>query len=65
MRALTDKLEALLDWGGTRKDITLLILSAAALAASIFRLLPLPFDPAWVAIVLCGFPSFWRPSSAW
>ena len=32
MRALTDKLEALLDWGGTRKDITLLILSAAALA---------------------------------
>ena len=56
MRALTDKLEALLDWGGTRKDITLLILSAAALAASIFRLLPLPFDPAWVAIVLCGIP---------
>ena len=56
MRALTDKLEALLDWGGTRKDIALLILSAAALAASIFRLLPLPFDPAWVAIVLCGIP---------
>ena len=56
MRALTDKLEALLDWGGTRKDITLLILSAAALAASIFRLLPLPFDPAWVAIILCGIP---------
>ncbi len=56
MRALTDKLEALLDWGGTRKDITLLVISAAALAASIFHLLPLPFDPAWVAIILCGIP---------
>ena len=56
MHTLTDKLEALLDWGGIRKDITLLVISAAALAASIFHLLPLPFDPAWVAIILCGIP---------
>ncbi len=56
MHTLTDKLEALLDWGGIRKDITLLVISAAALAASIFHLLPLPFDPAWVAIILCGMP---------
>ena len=27
-----------------------------ALVASIFDLLPLPFDAAWVAIVLCGIP---------
>ncbi len=27
-----------------------------ALVVSIFDLLPLPFDAAWVAIVLCGIP---------
>ncbi|MDO4315003.1 MAG: cation-translocating P-type ATPase [Oscillospiraceae bacterium] len=50
------KLEALLEWGGTKKDITLLVISAAALICSIFDLLPLPFDPAWVSIALCGIP---------
>ena len=50
------KLEAFLEWGGTRKDIVLLAISAAALVCSIFDLLPLPFDPAWVSIVLCGVP---------
>ena len=49
------RLEALLEWGGTKRDIVFLSLSAAALAASILHL-PLPFDPAWVAIVLCGVP---------
>lgn len=49
-------LEFLLEWGGTRRDIVFLLLSAAALAASIFDLLPLPFDAAWVAILLCGVP---------
>ena len=32
------------------------MISGAALLASIFELAPLPFDPAWVAIVLCGVP---------
>ena len=45
-----------LEWGGARKDIALLAISAAALLISIFDLLPLPFDAAWVAIVLCGVP---------
>ena len=49
-------LEALLEWGGTRRDVVFLVLSALALIASIFHLLPLPFDPAWVAIILCGVP---------
>ena len=49
------KLEAFLEWGGIRKDVICLAVSAAALAASIFGL-PLPFDPAWAAIVLCGVP---------
>ena len=49
-------LQALLDWGGTRRDIVFLAISAAALVVSIFDLLPLPFDAAWVAIILCGIP---------
>ena len=49
-------LEAFLEWGGTRKDIACLVISGLALLVSIFELLPLPFDPAWVAIILCGVP---------
>ena len=33
-----------------------LVLGGAALLASLFDWLPLPFDPAWIAIVLCGVP---------
>ena len=50
------RLEALLEWGGTRRDIIFLIVSGLSLLASIFDWLPLPFDAAWVAIVLCGVP---------
>ena len=49
-------IEAFLDWGGTKKDVICLALSGIALLVSIFGLLPLPFDAAWVAIVLCGVP---------
>lgn len=56
MKALITKLEHALELGGTKKDITLLVIAGAALAASIFDPLPLPFDPAWAAIVLCGVP---------
>ncbi len=50
------RLEALLEWGGTKRDVVFLILSAVALAISILDLAPLPFDAAWVAIILCGLP---------
>ena len=51
------KLEELLEWGGTKKDITFLVISGIALLLSIFHLVPgLPFDIAWVAIILCGLP---------
>jgi len=50
------RLEALLEWGGDKRDFLFLILSGLALAASIFKAIFLPFDPAWVAIVLCGVP---------
>ena len=56
MRTLVQKTEAFLEWGGIKKEITLLTISGAALVASIFDLLPLPFDAAWAAIVLCGIP---------
>ncbi len=50
------RLEEFLDWGGTKKDIAFLIISGIALLVSIFDFVPLPFDAAWVAIVLCGVP---------
>ncbi|HIS41347.1 MAG TPA: cation-translocating P-type ATPase [Candidatus Limiplasma pullicola] len=56
MKTLVQKAEAFLEWGGIQKEIALLAVSGAALVASIFDLLPLPFDAAWVAIVLCGVP---------
>lgn len=50
------KLEKVLEWGGTKKDISLLVISAVSLLISIFNLVPLPFDAAWIAIILCGIP---------
>ncbi|MCH1982689.1 cation-translocating P-type ATPase [Ruminococcus sp. OA3] len=50
------KLEELLEWGGTKKDITCLLISAAALLASLFEFHPFTFDMAWVAVILCGVP---------
>ena len=49
-------LEAFLAWGGIRKDIALLVLSAVALIVSIIHPSFLPFDAAWISIVLCGIP---------
>ena len=51
-----EKLERVLEWGGVKKDVACLVVSGLALMASMLDLLPLPFDPAWVAIVLCGIP---------
>lgn len=56
MTKLIEKMESILEWGGTKKDITCLILSGISLLISIFDLIPLPFDAAWVSIILCGLP---------
>lgn len=56
MRKFMEKLEQLLELGGTKKDITLLVISGIALMISLFGLLPLPFNAAWVAVILCGIP---------
>lgn len=55
MKKLMKKLEHLLEFGGTKKDIVLLIISGIALILSIAKV-PLPFDAAWISIILCGVP---------
>ena len=56
MGKIIEKMEGILEWGGTPKDITCLVLGGISLVISIFDLLPLPFDAAWIAIILCGLP---------
>ena len=56
MKQAMEKLEGLLETGGTKKDITLLVISAAAVICSLLKLQPFPFDIAWMAIILCGVP---------
>ena len=56
MKALMEKLEHLLELGGIKKDVTLLVISGIAVLLSLFGVRPFPFDMAWVAILLCGVP---------
>lgn len=56
MGKIIEKLEGLLEWGGTLKDVICLVLGGISLAISLFGLVPLPFDAAWIAIILCGLP---------
>ena len=50
------KLEEILEWGGSKKKIAFLAVSAAALVISMLEPVQLPFSLAWIAIVLCGIP---------
>lgn len=56
MKTFMYKLEELLELGGIKKDITLLVLSGIAVVCSLVRFHPFFFDMAWVAIILCGVP---------
>lgn len=51
-----EKLEQLLELGGIKKDVTFLVISGIAVICSLLKWNPLPFDMAWVVIVLCGIP---------
>ena len=55
-----EQLDELLEWGGTKKAVVLLVLGGVSLVLSLLngRLVtwPLPFDPAWAAVILCGIP---------
>ena len=56
MKKVLERVEELMGRGGVKKDIVFLVVSGVALIVSIFDLIPLPFDAAWVAIILCGIP---------
>ena len=56
MQNTMKKVEGLLEAGGIKKDIVLLAISGAALLISIFDMVPLSIDAAWVSIILCGIP---------
>lgn len=55
MSNIIKKTEELMEFGGTKKDVALLVISGAALLLSMFNL-NLPFNISWVAIILCGLP---------
>lgn len=56
MTQLITKLEDLMDIGGIRKDIILLVISGVSIICSLLNVQPFPFNLAWFAIILCGFP---------
>ena len=56
MKRVMERLEHLLELGGIKKDIVLLVISGAAVVCSLLKFQPLPFDMVWIAIVLCGLP---------
>lgn len=55
MKRIMEKLETLLEWGGLKKEIILLVIFGISLLLSLFHI-PLPFSIVWVAIILCGVP---------
>ncbi len=57
LRKPLEKAEKVLEIGGVKKDITLLVISGIALIFSMLQeYIPIPFDMAWVSIILCGVP---------
>lgn len=56
MKTVIEKIEAFIELGGLRKDIALLVLGGISLILSMLHVDFLPFDPAWIAIILCGTP---------
>lgn len=56
MKKVMKKIERFLEWGGLKKDVVLLVISGISLILSMFHLIPLSFDAAWIAIILCGIP---------
>lgn len=56
LKPLFKPLEDLLEWGGTKKDVMCIVVSALALVVSFFAGDALPINPAWIAVLLCGVP---------
>lgn len=56
MKKAIKKLEDLMEIGGIRKDILFLVISGVSIICSLLHVQPFPFDLAWFAVILCGFP---------
>ena len=56
MKKIMYRLEHLLEIGGIKKDILLLVVSIIAVVCSLLKIQPFSFDLAWIAIILCGVP---------
>ena len=56
MERVIRKIEHLLEIGGIKKDIAVLAISGFGVICSLIKFNPLPFDMAWIAIILCGLP---------
>ena len=56
MQKFSDKIEYILEYGGEKRAIIQLIISGLSLLISLWNPSFLPFDAAWIAILLCGCP---------
>ena len=56
MKQIIKKLEELVEIGGTKKDIVLLVISGISIICSLLKIKPFSIDLAWIAIILCGLP---------
>ena len=56
MKQIIKKLEELMEIGGTKKDIVLLVISGISIICSLLKIKPFSIDLAWIAIILCGLP---------
>lgn len=53
---MIEKLESFLEWGGIKKNVVLLVVSAVGVMLSLLKVSLFDIDPAWIAIILCGIP---------
>ncbi len=56
MDTFIEKIESIMEIGGVKKDIAFLVISGIALFISLTGIIELPFNAAWIAIILCGVP---------
>ncbi len=60
MKKIMFRLEELMQTGGVKKDVAILAGGGVSLALSLINkyhhFLPLPFNIAWVAVIICGVP---------
>ena len=56
MNKIIEKVESIMDFGGIKKDILFLVISGISLLLSMLDVKLLPFNMAWIAIILCGIP---------